>query len=145
MRGADFNVICCGLRMPLTWPVTLQRTAGDPHTNARTAEQPISLDGADGVSPGTPNADAEGGDLIGDVLAIIGPRTTLASARDPETVLYRVKHEQRRSKPLRSNNPLRKFFISTSRTRFLASPRSSFARRTVISPMPRLGTGPLLI
>ena len=75
------------------------------------AEQPIFLDGADGVSPGAPNANAEGGDPIGDVVAIIGPRTTLASARDPGTVLYRVKHEQRRSKPLRSNNPLQKFFM----------------------------------
>ena len=55
------------------------------------AEQPISLDGADGVSPGAPNANAEGGDPVGEVVAIIGPRTTLASARDPETVLYRVK------------------------------------------------------
>ena len=35
----------------------------------------------------------------------------MASARDPETVLYRVKHEQRRSKPLRSNNPLWKSFM----------------------------------
>ena len=60
------------------------------------AEQPISLDGADGASPGAPNANAEGGDPFGEVEAIIGPRTTLASARDPETVLYRVKHEQRR-------------------------------------------------
>ena len=90
----------------LTCPVTLQRTAGDPHTHAHMAEQPISLDGADGVSPGAPNANAEGRDPVGEVVAIIGPRTTLASARDPETVLYRVKHEQRRSKPLRSNNPL---------------------------------------
>ena len=57
------------------------------------AEQPISLDGADGISPGAPNANAEGGDPVGDVVAIIGPRTTLASARDPETVLYRGKHE----------------------------------------------------
>ena len=58
------------------------------------AEQPISLDGADGVSPGAPNANAEGGDPVGEVVPIIGPRTTLASVRDPETVLYRVKHEQ---------------------------------------------------
>ena len=35
----------------------------------------------------------------------------MASARDLETVLYRVKHEQRCSKPLRSNNPLRKIFM----------------------------------
>ena len=75
------------------------------------AEQPISLDGADGVSPGAPNANAEGGDPVGNVVAIIGPRTTLASARDPETVLYRVKHQQRRSKPLRSFNPLWNFFM----------------------------------
>ena len=69
-------------------------------------EQPISLDGADKVSPGAPNANAEGRDLVGDVVAIIGPRTTLASTRDPETVLYRVKHEQRSSKSFRSNNLL---------------------------------------
>ena len=75
------------------------------------AEQPISLDGADGVSPGSPNANAGGEDLVGDVVAIIGPRTTLASARDPETVLYPVEHEQRRSKPLRDNNPLSRFFM----------------------------------
>ena len=106
------------------------------------AEQPISLDGADEVSPGAPNANAEGGDAVGDVVAIIGPRTTLASARDPETVLYRVKHEQRRTKPLRSYNPL---WWSTSRTRSLAKPCAKFARRTVISPMPRIGSGPLPI
>ena len=107
MRVTAFNVKCCGLWMPLTRPVTLQRTAGDPHM----AEQSVSLDGVGDVSPGAPNASAEGGDPVGDVVAIIGPRTTLASARDPETVLYRVKHEQRRSKPLRSNNPLRNFFM----------------------------------
>ena len=50
------------------------------------AEQPISLDGADGISPRASNANAEGADPVGDVVAIIGPRTTLASARDPETV-----------------------------------------------------------
>jgi len=33
------------------------------------AEQPISLDGADGVSPGAPNANAEGGDPVGEVVA----------------------------------------------------------------------------
>ena len=43
-------------------------------------------------------------------MAIIGPRTTLASARDPEMVLYRMKHEHRHRKPLRSNKPLWKFF-----------------------------------
>ena len=75
------------------------------------AEQPISLDGADCVSPGAPNANAEDGDLIGHVVTIIGPRTTLASARDPEMVPCRAKHEQRRSKPLGSNNPLWKFFM----------------------------------
>ena len=47
------------------------------------AEQPISLDGADGVSPGARNANAEAGDAVGDVVAVVGPRTTLASARDP--------------------------------------------------------------
>ena len=102
MRGTAFNVNCCGLWIPLTCPVTLREI----HTHAHMAEQPISLDGANGVSPGAPNANAEGGDPIGDVVAIMGPPTTLARARDPETVLYRVKHEQRRSKPLRSNNPL---------------------------------------
>ena len=111
MRGTAFNVNCCGLRIPLTCSVTLQRTARDPHTHAHMAEQPTSLDGADGVSPGAPNANAEGGDPVGEIVAIVGPRTTLASACDPETVLYRVKHEQRRSKPLRSNNPLWKFFV----------------------------------
>ena len=45
------------------------------------------------------------------MVAIIGPRITLASARETETVLYRVKHKQRRSTPLRSNNPLRKVFV----------------------------------
>ena len=111
MRGTAFNVNCYGLRIPLTCPVTLQRTAGDLHTHAYMTEEPISLDGADGVSPGAPKANAEGGDPVGDVVAIIGPRITLASAREPETVLNRVKHEQRRSKPLRSNNPLWKFFM----------------------------------
>ena len=68
------------------------------------AEQPISLDGVDGASPGAYNANAEGGDPGSDVVAIIGPRTTLVSARDPETAVpYRVEHAQRRSKPLRSN------------------------------------------
>ena len=57
------------------------------------AGQSISLDGADGVSPGAPNANAEGGDPVGDVVAIIGLRITLASARNPETVLNRMKHE----------------------------------------------------
>ena len=33
------------------------------------AEQPISLDGADGVSPGAPNANAEGGDPVGEAVA----------------------------------------------------------------------------
>ena len=98
------------MRIPLTCPVTLQRTAGDPHTHAHRAEQPIFLDGTYDVSPGAPNANVEGGDPVGDVVAIIGPRTTLASARDPERVLNRVKHEQTRSKPLRSYNPLWKFF-----------------------------------
>ena len=109
MRGTAFKVNCCGLRIPPTCSVTLQRTAGDPHTHM--AEQPVSLDGVDGVSPSAPNANAEGGDPIGDVVAIIGLRTTLASAREHETMRYRVKHEQRRSKPLRSNNPLQKFFM----------------------------------
>ena len=75
------------------------------------AEQPISLDDTDAVSPGAPNANAEGGDPVGKDVAIIGPRTTLASVRNRETVLYRVKHEPRRSKPLRSNNPLWKLFM----------------------------------
>ena len=75
------------------------------------AGQPIFLDGADGVNPGAPNANAEGGDPVGEVAAFIVPRTTLASARDPEAVLYCVKHEWRRNKPLRSNNLLRKVFI----------------------------------
>ena len=44
-------------------------------------------------------------------MAIVGPRITLARARDSEKVLYRLKHEQRRSKPLRFNNPLWKFFM----------------------------------
>ena len=101
---------CCGLRIPLTCPVTLQRTARDPHTHAHMAEQPTSLDGADGVSPGAPNANAEGGDPVGGLVVIIGPRTTLASARDPETVLDRVAHAHRRSKPFRSNNSLWEFF-----------------------------------
>ena len=136
-----FNANGCWLRIPLTCPVTLQRTAGDPHTHAHMAEQPISLDGADGVRPGAPNANVEGGDPVGDVVAIIGPRTTLASARDPETVLYRVKHEQRRDPTTRCGV----FSLSTSRTRSLALPCASFARRTVISPMPRLGSGPLPI
>ena len=83
----------------------------DTVTDAHMAEQPISLDGADEVSPGAPTASAEGGDPVGDIVAIVDPRTTLASSRDPETVLYCVKHEQRRSKPLRSNNPLWKFFV----------------------------------
>ena len=74
--------------------LTLQRAAGDPH-----ADTPISRDGADGVSSGAPDANAEGGDAVANVVTISGPRTTLASARDPETVLYRVKHEKRRSKP----------------------------------------------
>ena len=86
------------------------RGAATPHipcdTAAHMAEQPSSLDSADGASPGAPNANAEGGDPVGDVVAIIGPRTTVTSARDPETVLYHVKQERRRSKPLRSKNPL---------------------------------------
>ena len=105
LRGTAFDVNCAGCEYP-SHALTLQRTAGDPHTHALMAEQSISLDGADGVNPGAPNANVEGGDHVGEVVAIIGPRTTLASARDPETVLYGVKHEQRRSKPLRSNNPL---------------------------------------
>ena len=56
-------------------------------THAHMEEQPISLDGAAGVSAGTLNANAEGGDPVGDVVDIIGQRTTLASARDPERVL----------------------------------------------------------
>ena len=67
---------------------TAAHSGRSTHTHAHMAEQPISLDGADGVSPGAPNANAEGGDPVGEVVAIIGPRTTLASARDPETVLY---------------------------------------------------------
>ena len=75
------------------------------------AEQPISLDGADGVSPGAPNANAGGEDPVDDVMAITGQRTTLASARDPAKMLYRVKLEPRRSEPLRFNNPLCKIFM----------------------------------
>ena len=143
MRGTAFNVNCCKLRIPFICPVTLQRTAGDPHTHTNTW-RPISLDDADGVSPGAPNANAEVGDPAGDVVAIIGPRTTLASARDPETVFYRVKHEQRRSKPLRSNNRGSCSWY-TSRTHSQAKPCASFAKRTAISSMPRLGSGPLPI
>ena len=111
------------------------------------AEQPISLHGVDGVSPGAPNANAEGGDPVGDVVAIIGPRTTLASTRDPETMLYRVKHEQRRSKPLRSNNPLWKFFMIYLKDSLpgiavgkLCEANGGFADAEV-----RLGSGPLPI
>ena len=50
------------------------------HTHAYMTERPISLDGAGGVSPGAPNAHAEGGDPVGDVVAIIGPRITLESS-----------------------------------------------------------------
>ena len=50
-------------------------------------------------------------DPVGEVVATRGPRITLASARDRETVLYRVKHEERRNKPVRSNNPLWKSFM----------------------------------
>ena len=74
------------------------------------AKQPISLDGADGVSPGALIANAESGDFVVDVVAIVGPRTNLACARDPETVLYRVQHEGRRSKSL-TFNPLWIFFM----------------------------------
>ena len=136
---------CCGLRIPLTCPVTLQRTAGDPHTHAHMAEQPISLYGADGVTPGASNANAEGGGPVGEVVAIIGPRTTLASAHDLETVLYRMKHEQRRSKPLRSNNPLWKFFMVYLKDSLPGIAVCKLWRRTVISPMPRLGSDPLPI
>ena len=108
MRGTAFNVNRCGLRIPLTCPVTLQHTAGNAHAHAYMAEQPISLDGgANGVSPGAPShCNAEGGGPVGDVLAIISPRTTLTSARDPE-----AEHKQRRSKPLRSNKTLWEFFM----------------------------------
>ena len=41
------------------------------------AEHPISLEGADGISSGASNADAEGGGPVGDIVAIIGPRITL--------------------------------------------------------------------
>ena len=108
MRGTAFKMNWCGLWKRLSCPVTLQRIAGDPHTHM--AEQLISLDNADGVNPGTPNANAEGGDSVGDIVAIIGPRTTLAGARYPETALYRVKHERGRSK---------RFSLSTSSTRSL--------------------------
>ena len=149
MRGTDINVNCCGLRTSLTCPVTLRRTAGEHHTHAHMAEQPISLNGADGVSPGSPSANVEGGDPVGDVVANIGPRTTLASARAPETVLSRVKHEQRRSMSRgaasRSDSTTRCGSLPwiTSRTRSLAWPCASFARGTVISPIPRLGSGPV--
>ena len=52
-------------------------------------EPPISLDGGDGVSPAAPNANAEGGDLVVKIVATMGPRTTSASARHPETVVNR--------------------------------------------------------
>ena len=121
MRSTAFHVNCCGLRIPLTCPLTLQRTAGDPHTHMHTWRNSPSLStGADGVSPGAPNANAEGGDPVGNVMAIIGPRTTLASVRHPETVLYHVKLEQRRSKPPASSNPLWRFSWYTSRTSALA-------------------------
>ena len=74
-------------------------------------DQPISLDRADGVSPGAPNANAEGGDPVGEVAAIVVPQTTLASTGDPEPVIYRVRNEQRRSKPIRSNNQLQKLIM----------------------------------
>ena len=74
------------------------------------AKQPISPSTVPTASAlAHPMPTLRAGDPVGDVVAIIGPRTTLANARDPEMVLYRVKHEQRRSKPLRSNNPLWKF------------------------------------
>ena len=84
--AVKFHVSCCGLRIPLTCPVPLQCTAGDPQTHI--AEQPISLDGADGVSPGAPNANAEGGDPVGHVVAIICPRSTLASTLDHFFTVY---------------------------------------------------------
>lgn len=65
------------------------------HTHAHMSGQPTSLDGADGLSSGAPDANAEGRDPVGQVVAISGPQTTLASARDPDKVLYRVKHEKR--------------------------------------------------
>ena len=109
MRGTAFIVNCCGLRIPLTCPVTLQCTAGDPHTRTHGGIAHLSRR-CRRRNSAAPNANAEGGGPIGDAVAIIGPWTTLASARDPETVLCRVKHEQGRSKPLRSNNSLWKFF-----------------------------------
>ena len=127
MWGTASNVNCCGLRIPLACPVTLLRTAGHPQTHAHMAEQPISLDGANGVSPGASNANVEGGDPVGDVVATIGPRATLASARDPEAVL----------------NPSGRISRSASTTRSLAWPCASYARRTAISAMLRLGSGPL--
>ena len=72
---------------------TATHSGGSTHTRAHMAEQPIFLDGVDGVSPGAPNANAKGGHPVGDNVPIIDPRTTLASARDPNTMLYRVKHE----------------------------------------------------
>ena len=76
------NVIGCGLRTP-PCHVTLQRAAGGLHayTHAHMAEQPIFLDVAGGVSSGAPEVSAEGGDPVGGVAAISGPRATLASAR----------------------------------------------------------------
>lgn len=47
------------------------------------AEQPISLNGADGVRPGAPNANAEGGDPVGEAVAISGPRIALAKCTRP--------------------------------------------------------------
>ena len=63
------------------------------------------------ASPDAPNANAEGRDPVGDVVAIVGPRIALASARDPGKMLDRVEHEQRRSKSLRPNNPLWTFVM----------------------------------
>ena len=104
-----FSVNCCGLRIPLTSPVTQKRKTGDSHTHALIATQPISLYDSDGVSPGTLTASVQSGDVV----VIIGPRTTFSSARDPEMVLYhRVKHEQRHSSKLLSfNNRRWKLFM----------------------------------
>ena len=73
--------------------------------------QEVAIDGADGVSPGAPNATADGGDSVDDVKAMINPLTTLAIARDRETLLYRIKHKQRGIMMLRFNKSLWKVIL----------------------------------
>ena len=80
MRGTALNANCCRLRIPLRH-CTPQR---EIHTHAHMAKQRIPLDGTDGVSPGAPNAKGEGGDPVGEVAAIIVPRTTLRKHATPK-------------------------------------------------------------